>query len=123
MKAKEYLRSVQTLRAGRGARLKLLEDMRQEREIMHGGRDPDEAAELEQRIEAEANEANAEIMKIVHQVEEIDDIRYKQVLLARYIDGMSLQETADFLGYCYDHTRKLHGQALVEFAKKYGLEK
>lgn len=49
-------------------------------------------------------------------IEQIEDGRYRDVLVRRYLQGQSWEWIADGMGYDYRYTLKLHGMALVAFA-------
>ena len=49
---------------------------------------------------------------------EIADGRYRDVLHRRYLQGESLEYIAIGLGYSFRQVLRIHGAALVEFAKK-----
>ena len=54
------------------------------------------------------------------QILQLDDIRYVKILMMRYVNGMKLTDISDEIGYGYDYTCTLHGQALDAFAKTHG---
>lgn len=43
---------------------------------------------------------------------------YADILYMRYLEGKQLQTIADELGYVYVYTCKLHGRALLDFARR-----
>lgn len=57
--------------------------------------------------------------QIRSQIIGMDNVLYQQVLGYRYLDGLSLVETANRMNYSYDYIRELHGRALQEFGKIY----
>lgn len=52
------------------------------------------------------------------QIEQIVDGRYREVLHRRYLQGESWEYIAIGLGYSFRQVLRIHGAALVEFAKK-----
>ena len=75
----------------------------------------DRIVDLESEIIMEAELLHEKRRKIVAQIEAIDDIRYRELLLLRYVDGYSLRAIGVKMGYSYDWAKKAHGQALKEF--------
>lgn len=50
-------------------------------------------------------------------IERITDGRYRQVLITRYLEGLSWEQVAVNMDYDYYHVHKLHGRALKIFSK------
>lgn len=50
-------------------------------------------------------------------IEQIEDGRYRDVLVRRYLQGQSFEQVAVGMGFDYRWTRRLHGRALGEFQK------
>lgn len=71
-----------------------------------------DAKKYEDRIE-DLKKENREIIESINQVGE----KYKRILLAVYVAGMTQQETARALGYTYGHIRHLHAEAVKEYEK------
>lgn len=57
--------------------------------------------------------------RIVAKVLGLDNPVYSRILYARYVQGKTLAAIADELGYSYDRTRHIHGEALQAFTEKY----
>lgn len=57
--------------------------------------------------------------KIMAEIGAMDDERYRHVLEAYYVNGLTWEQTAVMIGYDYSWTIRLHGQALQEFEKKH----
>ena len=63
----------------------------------------------------------------IEQIQNLDDPRYAEVLMLRYINEepkaprgqKSFDDIADEMGYKYDHVLHLHGMALKAFTEKY----
>ena len=53
-------------------------------------------------------------LKLIH---ELDDDRYRNVLKLRYIEGLTVEETAEDLFYSVRHINKLTNDAVEELAK------
>lgn len=56
--------------------------------------------------------------KVMGQIHMLDDPKYINVLFKKYIEYKGLKEISKELGYSYDHIRRVHGWALLEFQKK-----
>ena len=63
--------------------------------------------------------------RIIHQIHDLEDPRYVELLHLRYVKYLRLEEIAcvmvrtDGRPYSYVHIRRLHGKALQEFQKKH----
>lgn len=57
--------------------------------------------------------------KIIAEISAMEDERYRHVLEAYYVNGMTWEQTAVMIGYDYSWTLKLHGMALQEFERLY----
>lgn len=75
------------------------------------------------------NEINKEIdvyvdkkERIVSQIEAIKDIMEYQVLFSRYIEYKTFEQIAEDNEYSIRQILRIHGNALVEFEKKFGQE-
>lgn len=75
-----------------------------------------EAQEKLAKIIAEKYRLRAKIMA---EIGAMDDERYRHVLEAYYVNGLTWEQTAVMIGYDYSWTIRLHGQALQEFEKKH----
>lgn len=56
--------------------------------------------------------------KVIGQIHMLDDPKYINVLFKKYIEYNGLKEISKELGYSYDHIRRVHGWALLEFQRK-----
>lgn len=56
--------------------------------------------------------------KVIGQIHILDDPKYINVLFKKYIEYKGLKEISKELGYSYDHIRRVHGWALLEFQRK-----
>lgn len=83
------------------------------------------ADKIGRRLAKRSGEYNARREKIVRQILDLEDARYSDILLLRYVDGKRLEDVScimrKFNGepYSYEHILHLHGQALQAFEKKY----
>lgn len=56
--------------------------------------------------------------RVINQIHMLDDPKYINVLFKKYIEYKGLKEISKELGYSYDHIRRVHGWALLEFQRK-----
>lgn len=83
------------------------------------------ADKIGRRLAKRSGEYNARREKIVRQILDLEDPRYSDILLLRYVDGKRLEDIAcimrKFNGepYSYEHILRLHGYALRSFECKY----
>lgn len=83
------------------------------------------ADKIGRRLAKRSGEYNACREKIVRQILDLEDTRYSDILLLRYVDGKRLEDIACIMQksngapYSYEHILHLHGQALQAFEKKY----
>lgn len=59
---------------------------------------------------------------IIEQIDGMEDIRMYNVLSAKYVNGKNFDEIAKEMAYSRMQINRIHGNALVEFEKKYGKE-
>lgn len=60
--------------------------------------------------------------RIVSQIDSIKDIMEYQVLFSRYIENKTFEQIAEDNDYSVRQILRIHGNALVEFEKKFGQE-
>ena len=136
MRAKEYLRQLSTLDRAVHSRMKQLADMKADIAYTKGmsydavrvQTSPSGSSQTLNQIE-EIADMEASLMKdiarlhrlrykITQEIEQISDERYRDILMLRYVEGMTLQEVADEMGYSHDRVRHMHGIALLVFEQK-----
>nr|DAO68643.1 MAG TPA: Protein of unknown function (DUF1492) [Caudoviricetes sp.] len=76
-------------------------------------------AELREEIEEQASRYTALYRKIEEEIDDIEDDRYKLLLMMRYMKGASFSDIADKLGYEKRWTLVLHKRALQDFEKRH----
>lgn len=134
MTAKEYLRRIRDTESDlRSAEqdyqrvrddvmnLKAIEYDKDKVSNSHIGDLSDAIAALEkyaERVNAKWDELIALRTEAEKQIEQIVDGRYREVLHRRYLQGESWEYIAIGLGYSFRQVLRIHGAALVEFAKK-----
>jgi len=91
---------------------------------VQGTKDPDKFSELWARIDEKERKICREIDKladtkqrITEEIGRIEDIRYVEILLRRYVQMQKLEDIANEMHYSYDRVRHLHGFALLEFER------
>lgn len=137
MRAKEYLRQLGWLRRKIDSAEQQLEEMRKDRSYIKAGSGGEvkvqtsssgtsaALTEIERIVDMEAKLAvdiehyHSLKRTIVSQIDQLSDDRHREILLLRYVEGMSLDEVADEMGYSYDWVQHMHGYALLEFQKNY----
>lgn len=75
----------------------------------------DKEAEALRLIERYAHKSDL----IRKQIDSLQSPMYVLILTGIYLDGLSLEDVADAVGYSYDRVAHLHGEALDVFEKKY----
>ena len=76
-------------------------------------------AELREEIEEQASRYTKLYRKIEKEIDDIEDDRYKLLLIMRYMKGASFSDIADKLGYEKRWTLVLHKRALQDFEKRH----
>lgn len=76
-------------------------------------------AELREEIEEQASRYTTLYRKIEEEIDDIEDDRYKILLIMRYMKGASFSDIADKLGYEKRWTLVLHKRALKDFEKRH----
>lgn len=76
-------------------------------------------AELREEIEEQASRYTTLYRKIEEEIDDIEDDRYKLLLIMRYMKGASFSDIADKLGYEKRWTLVLHKRALQDFEKRH----
>ena len=139
MTAKEQLRQLATLNQRIDQRLKLIEYYMEQAERMGGAlsqvgavtgtkeRSPmerwvDKAVDLANDISGEVNALRAERRLICGIVDRITNPKYKQVLELRYFSPYPIkwEDIAETMGLDVRWVYRLHGEALLEYAKVAG---
>ena len=59
--------------------------------------------------------------EIAKQIDSMENYRHREILHWRYVEGLTLENIAvNFMHITFRHATRLHGQALIEFEKKFG---
>ncbi|MCD8124260.1 MAG: hypothetical protein LUE23_04375 [Lachnospiraceae bacterium] len=75
----------------------------------------DRILELEQDIQRCLDKKHT----IMHEIQDMENPTYSQILFKRYVEGKGLNAIADEMNYSYQHVRRMHGWALQEFERCY----
>ena len=68
--------------------------------------------DLENRI-ARLKSKNAQVKKeILEEIDTLEDAKHIEVLESYFIDGLTIEEIADYIGYTPRHTYRLYDEAL-----------
>ena len=93
---------------------------------VQGSKDPDKFGALwakidekERKISQAIDELADEKQRIMKQIDAIEDERFVEILLRRYVHMEKLEDIAREMHYSYDRMRHMHGLALLEFDRIY----
>ena len=75
-----------------------------------------EKIEIEERIKRLESKGKILKKEILEKIDELDDIRYVEILEAFYIDCLSFEDIAENEGYGLRHVMRLYTEALNEIA-------
>lgn len=134
MKAKEYLLQIKRKdiminslikqKDEMWAQLYLLSSPQHDGISIQSSKDPDKFGALwakidekERKISQAIGELADEKQRIMKQIDAIDDERFVEILLRKYVHMEKLEDMARDMNYSYDRMRHLHGLALLEFAR------
>lgn len=91
---------------------------------VQGSKDPDKIGTLWGKIEDKERKICKEIDRladikqaITREIGMLEDTRYVEILLRRYVQMQKLEDISREMNYSYDRIRHLHGLALLEFAR------
>ena len=73
--------------------------------------------ELRQMLDDMLTESCIRRGEIIKKIELLDNENYKTILRERYVNLKSFEQISIMFPYTYNHTLKLHGHALQEYAK------
>lgn len=84
------------------------------------GRSLSRIEEMERKLDELIDDFVERKSLIIAQIDSMENELYYEVLFARYIEKKTFEKIATDMGYSFRNVTRLHGQALVEFEKKYG---
>lgn len=73
--------------------------------------------ELQTDLSSEVVDYEMQKSKIINEIHDVKDDNFVQLLYLRYVEGLHWDAVAVRMKYSSAHIRKLHGQALSDFAK------
>ena len=132
MRAKEYLSQIRIKDAMIDVWIKEKEEMwrrmmslnspQYDGVSVQSSKDPDKYGAMWAKIDAKERKINKEIdelidakAKIIHEIQDVPDERFVEILMRRYISCQKLEDIAKEMGYVHGWIRQLHGQALIAF--------
>lgn len=136
MNAKEYLYQLWNLDKEIQIRLAVLDKLRAQigirampdpdDRVISSGNDSDpvsdlaiKIADLERLIDRKTDRLIDLKVKIIGQIDGMENRTYRNILTCRYVLMQSWDQVAESVGYERSHCLRLHGRALQEFEKKY----
>ena len=133
MTAKQYLNQLRSLEASINARKAEAEKLRQERTYLQGvsydkdrvQSSPTHNAQFEHLADiiADTERSITELAqkrhRIISQIEKLSKPEYVEILQLRYLEYQRFESIACTIGYSYIHVIRLHGEALMDFTKRY----
>ena len=135
MRAKEYLRQLPEARKALECRMNHIKELKANISYMKGMRydavrvqtspsgeslpqkQVEELADMERQLLAEMVKYHKLRYKITREIEQLPDERFREVLILRYVEGMSLREVAEKMGYSQDRIKHIHGYSLLSFTQ------
>ena len=133
MTAKEYLRQIELLNAKISRRQKQIDELHalaegngspSLSERVQTSMDGDKMSDAVSKyvdLESELEEMVCDLMvlknRIIGEIEELDDVRYVQILEKRYVDCMTFEQIAVDMHMDIRHIFRLHGYALLKFER------
>lgn len=100
-----------------------------EEEKVQSSVEPDKFAKIFSQIEEE--EKILDIMKntlirtrvkIINQIQQLDNSKHKDILNIVYVDGKNLRKAAQEMKFSYDYIKEIHLSALQAFEEKFPLQ-
>ena len=138
MTAKEYLSQIRKYDSAISARIHELQERQRKATYIHGVRydkdkvqssvagtgfpSAEEQADLELELERMIRQLEQTRHVIIGQIEAMDNPEHVQLLVERYVKYHTFEDIVDIMHYSYPYIIQLHGQALMEFDKKYHIK-
>ena len=79
---------------------------------MNENRRGDDMEELKPRVERQEQRADRFLEDLNQLLEKIKNERYKDILIALFIDGDTFSDVAKRIGYCERHIRRIYERAI-----------
>lgn len=133
MTAKQYLNQLRSLEISISTRKAEAEKLRQERTYLQGASydkdrvqsSPTHNAQFEHLADiiADTERSITELAKkrhrIINQIEQLENPAYVEILQLRYLEYQRFESIACSMGYSYIHVIRLHGEALMDFTRRF----
>ena len=99
-----------------------LSGVRYDRDRVQGGspdpnRQSDKLLDLELEISRAVENAATVQNQIIREIGMLERVEYVDLLIYRYVDGMSFERIGEVMGYSYGRVTHLHGEALQAFGR------
>ena len=133
MKAKEYLRQLEDIDTKTKHKLEEIDSLKalassitacSDGERVQASMSGDKIPKIVAKYVDMENKINEQIdgyidlrHKIIDEIHNLNNGLYIKILFKRYVEFKSLEEIAVETGYSYQHIRRQHGYALLEFQK------
>lgn len=79
----------------------------------------DRLTDLQREIDEEIDRWHDMRHERINQIQQLSKTEYVDILFRRYVRYQSLETIASELGFSYNYTCNLHGEALQEFTEKF----
>ena len=133
MKAKEYLRQVRQMDAVVKAKMETVRQLREQAAGIRAMRYDGDRVQHSDIVgldvlvakicayEQDVNDDIAELLRlrkeVANRIDQLQDNRYKAVLIQYYINAKTWEQIAATLHYSERQIQRLHGEALIEFKR------
>lgn len=79
----------------------------------------DRLADMQKEINDEIDQWHDMRHERIRQIQQLSKVEYVDILFKRYVQYQSLETIASELGFSYNYTCNLHGEALQAFTEKF----
>lgn len=131
--AKAYLSQIRKMEILVEARMRQLDKLRRERVYLRGGgydrdrvqtsgisdpsRESDRLLDLELEISRALTDAVDTQNRVLVEISHLQTPEYVDLLLYRYLEGLSFEQIGELMGYSYGRITHMHGDALQAFGR------
>ena len=75
--------------------------------------------DVERKLVEQYREVVERRAKVLKEIQDMEDWRHVKLLSLRYIEHKRLEEIALVMNFSYPHIKRIHGEALDEFARRH----